>query len=194
MSISKSKIAVWILFFLFCSIGWSFFAEAIARTIPAEEEPNLIRLHVLANSDSEEDQKLKLKVRDAVLHYLSPKLEDIEDGAQARQVILAHKADLIKLAYRIVLENGYYYPVDLEVGVFDFPIKSYGDLVLPAGPYEAVRILIGDAQGANWWCVLYPPLCFIDESKAMTMVKDHKIEVNDQTIHLKCKLWEWIAE
>lgn len=129
-------------------------------------QEKLIRLHVLANSDSQEDQRLKLEVRDAVIQYLAPYLEHAESVESARQIVLEHQAKLVEVAEGIIAKNGAKYPVSVQMGIFDFPIKSYGDLVLPAGKYEAVRILIGKAEGKNWWCVLFPPLCFIDVTNA----------------------------
>lgn len=160
----------------FCMVGWSFFVAAIAEKQDGYNEHDLIRLHVLANSDSPADQRLKLLVRDAVVNYLAPKLEGVNDKSQVRQIIAENKIELISLSSRILLAQGAYYPVDIEIGVFDFPVKSYGDIVLPAGKYEAVRVLIGDAEGANWWCVLFPPLCFIDESKVVYTTEDNEIK------------------
>ncbi len=129
-------------------------------------QDKLIRLHVLANSDSQEDQQLKLQVRDAVIQYLAPYLEQASSVEAARQIVSEHQGKLAEVAEGIVAKNGAKYPVNVQIGIFDFPIKSYGNLVLPAGKYEAVRILIGKAEGKNWWCVLFPPLCFIDVTNA----------------------------
>lgn len=193
MKVSRKKIVIVLILYIFCAVGWSFFSEAIARNAPDEKELGLIRLHVLANSDSNEDQILKQKVRDAILAYLEPKINWAERNSDARQIIIDNKNALIEVAYKVIHENGYNYSVDLELGVFEFPIKSYGDLVLPAGQYEAVRILIGEAKGSNWWCVLYPPLCFVEESKVNSIMLSDA-EAKDEDIHFKFKIVELLKE
>lgn len=148
---------------LFIIAGWGFLLYQEKENLPVScGKENLIRLHVLANSDSIEDQQLKLKVRDAVIAYLSPYLESVVDKEIAKQIVLEHKDELAAVAEEVVAMNGSNYPVSIQYGMFDFPIKAYGSLVLPAGKYEAVRVLVGKAEGKNWWCVLFPPLCFID--------------------------------
>lgn len=180
--------------FCFCIVGWSLLAEALAEHQSPEDVPGLIRLHVLANSDSPSDQNLKLSVRDAIIRYLSPLLENIKDPDEARDIILEQKLNLINLASKTLLAQGAYYPVDVEVGVFDFPLKTYGDIVVPAGRYEAVRILIGEAGGANWWCVLFPPLCFIDESKVVRTTDNPEIQSEMQIVSDKIEFRFKIAE
>ena len=148
---------------LFTGLGWLFVIHQNKDTLPVSYSgKNLLRLHVLANSDSPIDQQLKLKVRDAIIAYLAPYLNHTTEKAVAKKVVLEQQANLIQIAEQTLRKNGATYPVSIEVGIFDFPIKSYGNLVLPAGKYEAVRILIGNAEGKNWWCVLFPPLCFVD--------------------------------
>ena len=125
----------------------------------------LFRSHVLANSDSEEDQALKLKVKEGVTGYLDQYLN--EDGMtldETKEIVEDKKEDVIVLAQEIIRENGYDYSVTAELTTDYFPVKSYGDVTLPAGEYEAFRIKIGEAEGKNWWCILYPPLCFVDAS------------------------------
>lgn len=160
---------------VFCGGGWLLWAKAVEKTALGKGEPGFIRLHVLANSDSPEDQRLKLLVRDAVLQYLKPLIGDETDKGKVKDIILKNKANLIKAATETMIRQGAYYPVDMEYGMFSFPLKRYGDLVVPPGEYEAVRILIGDAEGANWWCVLFPPLCFVDETKVARCSEDAKI-------------------
>lgn len=183
---------------LFVIAGWSFFLkENNSRSTLLENKQGLIRLHVLANSDSSEDQQLKLKVRDAVLAYLSPQLEQAASSDSARSIILNNKDQLVEIAKQVIKENGADYSARLEVGMFDFPIKSYGDLVLPAGKYEAVRILIGAAHGKNWWCVLFPPLCFIDITNAaaasQTITENQEKPAKDK-IEVHWKLWETLRQ
>ena len=119
----------------------------------------LIRLHVLANSDSEEDQALKLKVRDAVLEYTKDAITDCADVKEAKQLIESKKVELQRVCEKAVADEGYCYPVSIELGVEKYPEKTYGSVTLPSGDYYSVRVMIGEAQGHNWWCVLFPPLC-----------------------------------
>lgn len=133
--------------------------------IQQEIAQKILRFHVLANSDSEEDQALKLKVKEGVTGYLDQYLN--EDGMtldETKEIVEDKKEDVIVLAQEIIRENGYDYSVTAELTTDYFPVKSYGDVTLPAGEYEAFRIKIGEAEGKNWWCILYPPLCFVDAS------------------------------
>lgn len=177
--------------------GWLFLAcHYEAGVQPVQGQTGLIRFHVLANSDSVEDQNVKLKVRDAVVSYLTPYLKDVSDMSVARQIILEHHDDLIGVAQRVLINNGATYPVRIEHGIFEFPIKSYGSITLPAGKYEAVRILLGKAEGKNWWCILFPPLCFIDVTNAAAIPSVQNNKESDQTgtVEFRWKIGEFIAE
>jgi len=167
---------------MFVVAGWGFLIyQGKEENLPVSlGKENLIRLHVLANSDSVADQQLKLKVRDAVIAYLAPYLETVIDKEMARQIVVAHQDELAAVAKEVVAMNGSNYPVAVQFGMFDFPIKAYGSLVLPAGKYEAVRVLIGKAEGKNWWCVLFPPLCFIDITNATALPPKEFIGNNEQ--------------
>lgn len=161
------KIILIVSILLFVSMGWTFLVEEAKDNAPATfGQSELIRLHVLANSDNPEDQQLKLKVRDAIIADLAPQLEHLTEPEAARRVVQDNQNRIVDIAKQVLSENGCNYPVDIQLGLFDFPLKSYGNFVLPAGKYEAVRILIGSAEGKNWWCVLFPPLCFIDVTNA----------------------------
>jgi len=119
----------------------------------------LIRLHVIANSDSEEDQSLKLSVRDAVLGYITSCVSDCDNAEEARAAIEENKAEITAICRNAVKELGYGCEVKVETGIEAYPEKSYGDFTLPSGDYYSVRVKIGEAAGRNWWCVLFPPLC-----------------------------------
>ena len=142
-----------------------FHGETKAEDTQKEIAGKVLRFHVLANSDSEEDQDLKMKVKEAVVSYLDSCLNDkgltLEE---TKSIVASRKEDVIELAEYVNRENGYNYSVTAELTTDYFPIKSYGDVTLPAGEYEAFRIEIGNAEGKNWWCILYPPLCFVDAS------------------------------
>lgn len=119
---------------------------------------DLIRLHVIANSDSEDDQKLKLKVRDAILESAAT-LRLNGGKANAQMLIADGKSTLLRAANRIIEKEGYDYPVRIELGEERYPERSYEDFTLPEGEYTSLRVIIGEGIGHNWWCVLYPPLC-----------------------------------
>lgn len=122
----------------------------------------ILRLHVIANSNSPQDQALKLKVRDRVLEVF--KTLDFENADDAEKVAVRHSSLLREAALDVIDEEGFQYNVTVTCGVFPFPQKSYGMVTLPQGKYNAVRVVIGEGKGENWWCVMYPPLCFIDET------------------------------
>lgn len=134
------------------------FVEAVPTQAPASDE--LIRIHVIANSDSVEDQALKLQVRDAVLAALAPKLEGAADVAAAQGIIAASLGELEQIAATTIAAEGFGYGVRAEFGQFSFPGKSYGDLYLPAGEYQALRVVVGEGKGANFWCLIYPSFCY----------------------------------
>lgn len=122
----------------------------------------VIRFHVLANSDSEADQALKLKVKDAVVDYLNPYMSESQSLEQSKNILSEHTDNIIDIAQDIIISEGYDYTVNAYFCEDFFPTKSYGDVTLPAGDYTAYRIEIGKHEGKNWWCILYPPLCFVD--------------------------------
>ncbi len=132
--------------------------------IQKEISGNLIRFHVRANSDSEEDQALKLKVKDKVVKYLEEELEQANTLDGARNILYYGISEIEEIALTTIREEGYDYQVNIYFEDAYFPIKTYGDMVFPAGEYEAFRIDIGESEGKNWWCVLYPPLCFVDST------------------------------
>ena len=119
----------------------------------------VVRLHVLANSDAEEDQALKLEVRDAILSHAEPLLEDTADRNEAEAVLRGQLLELEETASEVIRSAGYSYPVTVELSKTDFPTREYHSFSLPAGEYLALRVLIGEAEGQNWWCVVFPPLC-----------------------------------
>lgn len=127
----------------------------------------LIRFHVIANSDSEEDQELKLKVRDAVIEYLQPKLSKSKSISQSEEIIKNEYDQIERISENIIKENGYTYDIKVGIEYSNFPTKQYSSVVLPAGEYKALKIVIGEGTGKNWWCVMFPPLCFIDEENGV---------------------------
>ena len=133
----------------------------------------VLRLHVIANSDSELDQSLKLRVRDAVLEYCAPLLCDTESREQAAEIINANKAKIEKTAKRTLAESGCNMNVTMEVCQERYPTKNYEGFCFPEGSYLSVKLMIGEAEGQNWWCVLFPKLC----TEAVMSPKDEFIAV-----------------
>ena len=125
----------------------------------------LIRFHVIANSDTDEDQNLKLKVRDKVVEALSEKLSNVNSLEEAENVLEENIDYVNEIAKEVIEENNYTYEVTTMLSYENFPDKVYGDCVFPQGNYEAFRVIIGEGKGQNWWCVMFPSLCFVDESK-----------------------------
>jgi stage II sporulation protein R len=134
----------------------------------ASYKDKLIRFHVLANTDAPEDQELKLKVRDRIIAEMNPKFEKSKSLDQSRSIIEENLKDIEAIAEAEVQRNGYNYDVAVKLEEAVFPTKNYGSITLPAGTYEALRVVIGKGEGSNWWCVLFPPLCFIDMKNGLT--------------------------
>lgn len=122
----------------------------------------IIRFHVIASGNSPKEQELKLQVRDAVLDALEDDLSKMKDIEEVRNYIKSHLKNIETIARKEVEKSGKDYEVKAFFGKFPFPVKTYGFITLPAGEYEALRIVIGEGKGKNWWCILFPPLCFVD--------------------------------
>jgi stage II sporulation protein R len=142
---------------------WQSYSQMCFARRVADE---VLRFHVIANSDSAEDQALKLAVRDALISWMACYGDSFTDAAQATSFVEEHRDELLSLANSVIRAEGYDYQVQANVTHCDFPDKTYGSYTFPAGEYEALRVEIGQAQGQNWWCVLYPPLCFTEEGGA----------------------------
>lgn len=173
----KRFLIVLILFSFFIFISAASYVNAVSEDIAQ----SVFRLHVIANSDSKEDQDLKYKVRDKVLEYMN---EISMDCSSKEEVILLaeeHKEEFKKIAENVIKEKGYDYEINIKIGNFDFPTKTYGDISLPAGEYDALRIEIGEAKGQNWWCVMFPPLCFVDVTSGV--VPDESKEVMKENLN-----------
>ena len=135
-----------------------------SKAVSSNLSDNVFRLHIIANSDSSEDQELKLKVRDNIINYMNTLTSSSSDKKDVISMVNNHLDSFNKIALNTLKENGYNYDVNIEIGNFNFPTKTYGDISFPAGNYDALKIEIGDAIGQNWWCVLFPPLCFVNSS------------------------------
>ena len=138
-----------------------FYGEAVkGQTRQRAIAEQIIRLHVIANSDSEEDQAVKLKVKETIITYLRGEMMDAHSVEEARQTIREHLPEVEEIAREKLLKEGYTYEVNASLEDCYFPVKEYGDMTFPAGQYEALRVKLGKSSGRNWWCVMYPNMCF----------------------------------
>lgn len=160
-------------------------AYAAAERGAAQYSDNVLRLHVIANSNTAEDQALKLKVRDVVGSTVSRLTEGAETAAETELLVQQHIAEIKNAAEEKIKEEGYFYPVEIVTGEFYFPTKYYAKGALPAGDYEAVRVIIGEGKGENWWCVLFPPLCFSNGSAEPTLDQQHSEPSENITVRFK---------
>ncbi len=142
-------------------------ANNYVQVVSADISNSVFRLHVIANSNSKEDQNLKYKVRDKLLDYMNSLCININSKEEAISLVQAHKKEFENIALEVIHEEGFDYCVNINIGNFEFPTKTYGDISLPAGMYDALRVEIGNASGQNWWCVMFPSLCFIDISSGV---------------------------
>ena len=135
-----------------------------SQAVSSNLSDNVFRLHIVANSDSMADQNLKLKVRDNIIEYMKTITSSSSEKEDLISIVNNNLSTIENIALNTIKENGYNYTVNVDVGNFHFPTKIYGDISFPAGNYDALRIKIGNAVGQNWWCVLFPPLCFVNSS------------------------------
>lgn len=163
----KSNLSKFFIIFLLLAIFILLSANSYVNAVSSNIADGVFRLHVIANSDSVEDQNLKYKVRDALLDYMNSICSDVSSKEDAMNIASEHLEDFKAIAENVIYENNYTYPVSVEIGKYDFPTKNYGDVSIPAGIYDALRVKIGKASGKNWWCVMFPPLCFVDVSSGI---------------------------
>lgn len=202
--------------FTFCSVLvvfslillYSLFLENTTTEIQEGISSEIIRFHVIANSDSPTDQALKLEIKDALTEALRPTLEKAGSVEEARLLLTSNLKDMETLSNSLIKKHGYSYTATASLERGFFPLKAYGDITLPPGEYEAIRIELGEATGKNWWCIMYPPLCYVDatyrvvpehskdqlkyvltedEYKAILSQKDVKVKV-------KFKLLPWLND
>ena len=147
----------------------------------------MFRLHVIANSNSAEDQALKYKVRDALIEYMNTLTTNITSKEEAMKLANEHQGEFYTIAKQVMRENGFNYDVTISIGNFAFPTKHYGDIALPSGNYDALNVKIGDATGQNWWCVMFPTLCFVDVSNGVVpeeSKEELKSSLSEEDYHL----------
>ncbi len=153
----------------------SFYTQEVSQTL-AE---NILRFHVVANSDTTEDQLLKQQVKDEIIAYMEPLLKDAKDVEASKIFIQTHTEEIKTVAEEVVEKWDKNYEVQVFLDKANFPTKSYGDIVLPAGEYEACRIIIGEGKGQNWWCIMFPPLCYVDAATGVVPMEG-KEELQEQ--------------
>jgi len=202
MSTSSLKTRLLVCFILLClGVFASGVFFAVERALHSDQAfaQDLIRLHVIAHSNLPQDQELKLKVRDALLLETRRLLGETRSKDQAYSLLVSNAEALERCAREAVLANGFDYPVQIKMGSYLFPERAYGDLLLPEGTYDAVRVEIGAAQGDNWWCILFPPLCLADlEGATASLVKvDHKENAKQEggrSYVFRSKLWDQVVQ
>lgn len=152
--------------FLCITVAAVIVAMAVFIKHTQKKDDNIFRLHIIANSDSKEDQSVKLKVRDAILEYEKELFShnDINSAEQTKYFLKENAKSIYKISKETLQNNGLSYGVKLSVGTYMFPDRTYRDSTYPAGYYSALRVVLGDGKGENWWCVMFPPLCIIDDS------------------------------
>lgn len=160
---NKKRIFVLSLFIgLIVTLSAGLYAERVQQGVASK----VLRFHVLANSDSVGDQALKLKVRDRIIRDFGDIFQNEQDMAGMEKEVRKKLPQILAAAQDEIFKNGSDYGVRASIGPVAFPTKTYGSVAFPAGTYRALRIEIGEGKGQNWWCVLFPPLCFVDETKA----------------------------
>lgn len=151
------------------------FSENTAKPVSSD---GLVRLHVIANSDNIVDQKIKLLVRDEVIKYMAPIFSQAKTASEARELAERYADEIQAVAEHCLNRMHTGYSASVQTGCFNFPTKAYGRQVFPAGEYQAVRVVLGSGQGKNWWCVLYPPLCFVSITNCVTVEREPGITMS----------------
>lgn len=177
----NSKVKMVIILALLLFIYITICAISYAQSVFTDISDSVFRLHVIANSDSKEDQELKYKVRDNLLKYMNEICTNCSSKEEAISIVQNNKEEFKKIALDTIKSEGYNYDININIGNFDFPTKYYGDISLPAGSYDALRVEIGEAKGQNWWCVMFPPLCFVDISSGVVPDESKELMQNSLT-------------
>lgn len=181
--ICSKKVKYSLILIILLSIYIFISAVSYVTAISSDLENIIFRLHVIANSDSNEDQNLKYIVRDNLIAYMNELSANSKTKEEAIQIAKEHTDEFYNIAKKTIIDNGYNYDVTVEIGNFDFPTKHYGDISIPAGYYDALRVKIGKAQGQNWWCVMFPPLCFVNVTSGIVPEESKELlesELNEE--------------
>ena len=159
----KKFLIIFTLFIAYLFFSIISYSNAVSKNI----SDSVFRLHVIANSNSQEDQNLKYAVRDELIKYMNIVCQDISSKEEAIKIAKQNKEEFYNIAKKVINDNGFNYDLNIEIGNFSFPTKNYGDISLPAGFYDALKVEIGSSSGQNWWCVMFPSLCFVDVSEGI---------------------------
>lgn len=183
-------------FFLTVMLFFLFLFASVCDARQQELSDGIIRLHVIANSDSDEDQALKLRVRDRVLSYIAPLLSEAEDAQSMQEILGAHMEEIVRTAQEEVADSGCTDTVSASLSGEYYPTRDYDTFSLPAGEYTGLRIRIGEAQGHNWWCVVYPSLCLDSASGSAELTDDQLafIERDGTQYAVAFRVTEWVGE
>lgn len=201
----KIKMFIVLSFLLFLYVAISAFSYVNQAT--SDLSNSVFRLHVIANSDSLEDQNLKYIVRDNIINYMEQLCNNCTSKEETINLVSSHLDDFTNIANTTIHDNGFSYNATVELGNFEFPTKNYADISFPAGYYDALKIKLGNSSGQNWWCVLYPSLCFVNVStgivpedskedlKESLNPEEYKLisDTNDFSINFKFKLIEFFT-
>lgn len=187
--LSKSIICGFLIAVMLCMCGFSGRCDVIRSSV--------LRLHILANSDTDEDQRLKLLVRDAIQNEAGHIFDGANDIEDATRIAIEDKERFLSIARRVIAEQGYDYDVDLIVTEEYFETRTYEEVTLPAGTYTAVKLVIGEGAGKNWWCVLFPCMCLpaAQESSELSKVLDDdeiKVTQSNPKYEVRFKVVEWL--
>ena len=179
---------------LLIGLVFTLFSSGVNKTVAAGNEirSETLRLHIIANSDSEEDQQLKLKIRDAVLEATGELFAEVSGKTEAVAAAEYSSDDIKAIAKEIIASEGFDYEVQVEVTEMWFETRSYEGFTLPAGDYDAVRIIIGEGEGKNWWCVMYPALCIPGAEKPLEKYGDNADFVSGNGFEIRFAVIEWI--
>jgi stage II sporulation protein R len=197
-SIKRYSYTIFALILLILCWEYNLSNAALAQSVIPEES---IRLRILANSDAPEDQWIKRKIRDEVVKHMNEWVQEPGSIIEARSEVESRLPEFDRLVGEVLRSYGFQYTYSVELGRVDFPTKMYGSQVYPAGQYEALRVSLGEGEGQNWWCVLFPPLCFVDLASgeavaevdaANTSVDGEKPLSEDKEV--KFFLWEMIKQ
>lgn len=208
MNSSKKQAAIIVFIILMLVMSWE--SQKIDAAVVDNQIPSdAIRLRILANSDGAGDQVLKRRVRDAVVEQMNDwvsQLDEPQNIEHARKLIATHLSEIEATVGNTLKSSGYNYNYNVELGKVPFPTKMYGGAVYPAGEYEAVRVTLGKGEGKNWWCVLFPPLCFVDAGSGdalasadaanvsnVAQASPEKTEVRFFLWDMLTSLWGWVT-
>ncbi|MDR1392012.1 MAG: stage II sporulation protein R [Clostridiales bacterium] len=205
-TINFHKKSICTFFFILILITTAFITYA--KNVEKNLSEKFLRLHIIANSNSKEDQELKIKIRDKILDETKKWFITCKNANDSLEIINKNIDKISEITKEEIKKEGYCYDIQAVIGNFLFPTKSYKNIILPAGKYKALKIKIGDAKGENWWCVLFPPLCFIngfdtklpleEENQLKTNISENQYELiteNEEisTIKIKFKIIELLA-